>query len=1201
MLRGENVGAAYVRIFADGSGLDEEIKQGFADADDDVQHAGDRHSKMYGDAYDKGIQKQVKSGKLQKSLAKGLADIDLINEFLTGDGWIEFRRGLNDSFGEAGDRAGHNLEQNILSGMSMSALKARLTNVRGLVMEAVGDIVKDENEAARIAERLRINDLRELRQELTMVSRSVGDLGKGGEGSRKELMLDLTRIRQGLADVGEENKAWLDKLDDTEHRLRRTHPLLDGFIHRVDLASDAIGKGFGRGSRNDFLNFIGSVARNLSNLAFSILPRTARAFLNWSAGVREAFAQGIGPGFAKLGTDFIKVLGGMGAAAVGLFGVIGPLVSLLSLAAGAVTALASSLTVGLIGAAGAAAGALVPLAGWVAALVLGFKNLEGESKTVAKEIGKSFKSLGDAAAEGLQFDRTQFDDSHSHAVHSFADVLRQVKSMVDDLQPLMRIAGRAVADAMDRWVFRTTAARGAWTRFVDAIDGDEKHFGFLGNSVRRVGTVIGQTFDGLLGVFRGLIPITDRFLKWAVDLSGEFSKWANSPRGIQEMHRFFAQAADSAASLGGFLAAVWDLLGEIVTAGSRAGDSIFDSMTRGIEGWTKAIQDNPDILSNWFKDAEKFAGVVGDLIVGLGRLFDVLDSEWTRTLITVAFEGLSSLLKTTSTLLKPLADLFNNLSGPMQEVVSAAAAAAFVFPRFNNAISTTKGRIGDLVTSLGDAPGRMNAFKSAAKSIGGTAGLAGLMTSLQSSNREVKVLGSTLSGAAIGFSVGGPWGAAIGAAGGALMGFMHKNESAAVGVDTLTASLDKQTGAMTKNTKELVANSLEKSGILDIAREAGIGLDLVTSAASGNQKSLRELGSAWQFAHDKAAAASSPQEAQKWLKLADNIAKVNVAAQDQAGKLDDAAESAGRMSQALGKTIPVTQAVLDKMKGWPKKLVTQIDTLGAPATLRGIQQVTRKFDLMPKKVRTLMELAGIEPSRRAIQLLRDGIKKVPRRVETRLATLNYKPTVDQLKKLKKQYDLNDRQVEAIIKATGIDVTLRDLKKVQSEGDKAGKKKIEPRADLKDSEFQGKLKGLNNDLDRTGRRKVSPSVGADAGGFFGVMESVRSMINNIDKSVDIYVTTHYQTVGNPPGRGGGGASGRTLADMGPETRLLTTPTGTDVAVTAFSLTPPTGAVPTAPVTAAGKTVNVGGITVVSPSADPRAVAAATINHLAAVGY
>lgn len=98
----------------------------------------------------------------------------------------------------------------------------------------------------------------------------------------------------------------------------------------------------------------------------------------------------------------------------------------------------------------------------------------------------------------------------------------------------------------------------------------------------------------------------------------------------------------------------------------------------------------------------------------------------------------------------------------------------------------------------------------------------------------------------------GPWGIALSVAAAAAAVFASQQLQSAQYTQTLRDSLNQTTGALTKNTTELVSNALAArttifgaeisgSSAFDKAKRLGLGLDTVTKAAQGNTKAYKEL------------------------------------------------------------------------------------------------------------------------------------------------------------------------------------------------------------------------------------------------------------------------------------------------------------------------------------------------------------------------
>jgi TP901 family phage tail tape measure protein len=113
---------------------------------------------------------------------------------------------------------------------------------------------------------------------------------------------------------------------------------------------------------------------------------------------------------------------------------------------------------------------------------------------------------------------------------------------------------------------------------------------------------------------------------------------------------------------------------------------------------------------------------------------------------------------------------------------------------------------------------------------------------LQMGGTGAKAAGTALAG--VSRILGGPWGAAIGI-GTAIIGKFAMEQAKAKGrVEDLSNSLDAQTGAVTDNTRVLIANELEQKGLIDTAKGLGIGLATLVDAVEGDPTAMEAVNNA---------------------------------------------------------------------------------------------------------------------------------------------------------------------------------------------------------------------------------------------------------------------------------------------------------------------------------------------------------------------
>jgi len=91
--------------------------------------------------------------------------------------------------------------------------------------------------------------------------------------------------------------------------------------------------------------------------------------------------------------------------------------------------------------------------------------------------------------------------------------------------------------------------------------------------------------------------------------------------------------------------------------------------------------------------------------------------------------------------------------------------------------------------------------------------------------------------------IGGPWGIALAAGTFAVAHFWQEHQKAKQRVEDFTATLDKETGALTESSREFAAKQLLDAGVLAGAQRLGVSLELVTNAALNQKGAMAALTS----------------------------------------------------------------------------------------------------------------------------------------------------------------------------------------------------------------------------------------------------------------------------------------------------------------------------------------------------------------------
>jgi hypothetical protein len=174
---------------------------------------------------------------------------------------------------------------------------------------------------------------------------------------------------------------------------------------------------------------------------------------------------------------------------------------------------------------------------------------------------------------------------------------------------------------------------------------------------------------------------------------------------------------------------------------------------------------------------------------------------------------------------------------------AAAELGEHLLPMYGSAVNV----VSDLVSSFAELP---DGAQKAILGFGGIAAAAGpalvgtgaVLRSIQSITEASPRVGAALS--ATSSFLMGPWGIALGVATVALGAFVVRSAEAAGKVRDYTAAIEADEGALTRNTASQIANTLEREGALQIARELGIAEGDLTAALLGDEEALRRVNQA---------------------------------------------------------------------------------------------------------------------------------------------------------------------------------------------------------------------------------------------------------------------------------------------------------------------------------------------------------------------
>lgn len=724
-LRGENVGQAYVRIYADGSDLPDGIRDAMKGADGEISAAGKRHGEAYTEEFNKrSSQKDLGKG-IRNALEKSIAKADVTNAFFNSREWERFVKTTRRRFGEAGEIAATEMRNEFTRRGDVSGLEKAMERIHERVYRATSRIQREE-QAQRLRDllnmltearqmnkafdRQRLQDLKNMlteahdmndafdrrrlkalkdmlaeayqldkaynQRQQTLLAEAyrmnrefdnrrkksiedlrlsyqdlLGDLKRIQKGERglnithKDLVRRLGEINDGMGNLNVLTDVQRKEFADLRKQIDNTTPSLTRMTHTIDRVADRSGRLFGRGSRNNFLNFLGSAVRGGVAL-LNILPRMASGITGLARTAGAAFTAA-GGGFAGLMAGLVALGPALGAATASMaafalalpvvLALLGVFATLLTAVVGVLIALAGSVIAAAIAgviALGGALGIAAAGAGILAAGILAMSDAQKEMvKNATRPLVEALKDLGREASKGL------FGNIEQQA--------KRLRPIIAGFEPLFYKVGRAFSRVGDSIIESMRSPE--FDRFRKQMEV------FIPNAVRTLGETMNNVFGGLGGFFLAARPFIRQFLNNLEDVTQNFSDWANSKKGRDEIRDFLEKAADSAEDVGDFILAIVDNFATLMDLGGQeTGDSLFESMTNNIKEFTQYLKENPDAVKDFFEDAEDIAQDFGDIAVAVGDLIGELDELMGHPIVS---GGLDALMWT----LERIEDLFTGI------------------------------------------------------------------------------------------------------------------------------------------------------------------------------------------------------------------------------------------------------------------------------------------------------------------------------------------------------------------------------------------------------------------------------------------------------------------------------------------------------------------------------------------------------------
>lgn len=496
-----------------------------------------------------------------------------------------------------------------------------------------------------------------------------------------------------------------------------------------------------------------------------------------------------------------------------------------------------------------------------------FRPLLGTFQQLRKELGDTvLKGLTQTAAAAGSLGRTlvnvfasaQGSDTFRAVFASTAALFERLRpaaetfgrgllSVIQATIPGLDRIGRAIATVVQRfgeWLTRQAESGRALAAVNEALD-----------AFTALGRILGNVGGILRSVFTAARAATGDFLGSINDALARTREFLNSARGQTALTNFFKGLAEITRATGPALKELLGLLGDLALVAGRVATAlsggvaaVLRSLTQALNNAAPGLEDFAAGLSRVATQAapvlEKVGTALGDVFSAVVPLLPVLGGAAALVgALASAFSALPGPIQTVLITLIALQRLgtfafigqltvaareSTGVIGRMAEAYRTTSASMLEFGRQQQFLNTA---ITPFPALLGGVQGPLSRFSATAAGLG-----AALSTGLRSA--VTGLLGV----------LGGPWGVALAAAsvGLSLLASRQADASRAAAehqsrVSSLADTLNKQNGAVTGATRQLLADQAAREGWLATANKMGISSTTFVDALAGQQSALASV------------------------------------------------------------------------------------------------------------------------------------------------------------------------------------------------------------------------------------------------------------------------------------------------------------------------------------------------------------------------
>lgn len=654
-LRGDLVGEAFVRITADTTEMRRAIRR-----------AGEEDGKAYGEKFSAEVTKASDATyrRQRQRLAAAISDPKQFDSLARSfdrveDAAASFREMLSDLN-----------KQNQLNKKELTTYTAAVNNWEKSTTKA-RDAAFKMAEADRDAAEAKSIQNKQIKNFFVIQNTNLRTLNSNRIAHAKALQ----REEAALARLNSTTKTATSTLGrDGVVRVGRWNAIIDRLVigtdradHTFDRFNTSVGRAFGKGSRNNFVNWIGSMVQGLTTLGTKLVTFPFKTIAHISNSFGDAFALSRAAGAGKLlsaGRGILAVFGGKGGViglvlglGTGLLAVgklLPGIVSLLSMLGGVVSALVGSIGIGLTG----ALLAVTPAAIGAAA---GLASVFGVINAFAQD------------PDNEKFWKSVFEEPFKKWAKGFAP---QVKTFLTGFRSgfarLFEVLTPSVNAFFDNW--DRTMKDPTTQKALDAWGTS------IGKIAKSFNVGITSFASGIIGFFVPILPYAEKIATWFSTITTRFNAWANSAKGQNSIAEFMGDAWVAADKVWRILGNIGGIFGSVFSAGNETGTGFLDGILTKLQEINAFLKtpEGKKKLTEWFGNVKTIGEDLGKLAENVGKIITNFNDPAAQESAKTIMNAIVTIAETAEKMSR-LADAIGKIMGYL---VNPAAAALFGLSNF---------------------------------------------------------------------------------------------------------------------------------------------------------------------------------------------------------------------------------------------------------------------------------------------------------------------------------------------------------------------------------------------------------------------------------------------------------------------------------------------------------------------------------------